>query len=626
MDNSIIVKIFGVDFKNLDFHILNLYNETGTMSYLKKCYDNSQEYISKYINLVMEYIYGYLLHSERFVFSFIAYDSSQLIVDLLNKVHVKKNINLTIDMIKKIMKNTIINKELMTSNAYVENIKYFKCQTNGIKEEKYGFLSFVVKTKKKYILSTFVNFYKKKVFGDILNYIYELVNMNMEHYDDEKCDKCSSLKYLLNIAVVLLKVTAETGIEKHINVYKLKINNGDSISKKVFVVSCLLFKLIRSLYKMRGTYLNIGYYFSKFTKMYLDIGLHIDTIINENVLYVIEEYNLINSLFKDKCVEFVLMNLNDKSDYNLRDVSFDIIRRCENLSLQTNILNDMLSFIGTTESIDESYISYISKNIKNIRANKKHIDENTISELFDSFGTCIGKFIENASHIKKIMAEEIQAVLGEGKPLNLVFESEQIVYKYCIYLVCLLDIFYVSDNQKVNNVLMKKLNVDDNGSMVYDEALLSLPVALTQSILFFNEAKTLYSQFVVHLSFVVIEKLRSNVTFAFLFNSAGDVLLNEIEKMNVSDDRKKMLEEMLYSDDVDDNLLDPLLLVPVRTPVMIPKIDQIFDKASILSHIHKNNNNPYTREHLTMDDVYKYNETLYVKEKINEFNIKMNKL
>lgn len=630
MDNDIIVKIFGVDLKNLDTYVLKLYDKPDTMLYLKECYDRSQEYISKYINLVMDYIYGYLLYSEKSVFDFIKDNNSKLLTDLLNKVHLKKNTSMTLDLIKKIMKNENINKSIMMTNAYIENIKYFKLNTNGITEEKYGLLSFVTKIKKKDSFSIFMDFYKKKVFGYVLDYIYEMVNMNFEYYDDDRYEKCSSIKYLMNIAIILLKMSSEIGIDKNINkINKLKIFNSDTIGKKIFIISCLLFKLIHLIYSKLGTNLKMHYFFNKFIKMYLDTNPSNDNQINENVLCLIEEYNfIIDSQIKDKCINFVLSNLNYDSNDQIKNLSFDIIKNCKALSSQKNILNDMINFIGANNNIDPHHIEYILDNIRNIKKHKMHFNTQTINKLIDLFGDSITKLIERMINTKKIISEELLFNFF-GNKINLVIDIEPIIYDYYKCLVALLDMFYVSDDTSSNNILIKKSNnINGNNNclnILNDESIVNLPIAISQSILFYSNIKTSYSLYIIHLSLIVIEKFKNNKTFSFLFNSAGDMLLDKIKKMNISDKRKQTLNEMLQNDEtIDDSLLDPLLLIPIKTPIMIPKIDEIFDKASILSHVHKNNNNPYTREHLTMADVYEYNKTLFVKEKIDEFNIKMN--
>ena len=56
---------------------------------------------------------------------------------------------------------------------------------------------------------------------------------------------------------------------------------------------------------------------------------------------------------------------------------------------------------------------------------------------------------------------------------------------------------------------------------------------------------------------------------------------------------------------------------------MIPNVDLIFDRSSIMSQINLEKKNPYTREKLDLDILREYNQKEEVKNKINIFNKKL---
>ena len=56
---------------------------------------------------------------------------------------------------------------------------------------------------------------------------------------------------------------------------------------------------------------------------------------------------------------------------------------------------------------------------------------------------------------------------------------------------------------------------------------------------------------------------------------------------------------------------------------MIPEVNTIFDRSSIITHLYTSKTNPFTRKSLTEDDIIKYNELDEIKEQINEFKKKI---
>lgn len=79
-----------------------------------------------------------------------------------------------------------------------------------------------------------------------------------------------------------------------------------------------------------------------------------------------------------------------------------------------------------------------------------------------------------------------------------------------------------------------------------------------------------------------------------------------------------------HLDDLPDEFIDPILAIEIKNPVMIPKIDKIFDRASIMSHLYYEESNPFTRDTLTIKEFEEYNKRDYVKDKIAEFINKFN--
>lgn len=66
---------------------------------------------------------------------------------------------------------------------------------------------------------------------------------------------------------------------------------------------------------------------------------------------------------------------------------------------------------------------------------------------------------------------------------------------------------------------------------------------------------------------------------------------------------------------------DPLLCHPIRVPIMIPSINSIFDRSSIMTQLYIEPINPYTKDPLTIEILDEYNKKDDVIQKINKFTV-----
>jgi hypothetical protein len=118
--------------------------------------------------------------------------------------------------------------------------------------------------------------------------------------------------------------------------------------------------------------------------------------------------------------------------------------------------------------------------------------------------------------------------------------------------------------------------------------------------------------------------LSENNNIQIIINSLCEIKMNDDEKYELL--KKLELNEKNKNNDLDElpeEFLDPLLQIEIKEPVMIPDINNIFDRVSIMSHLYEKETNPYTRTVLTIDDFEKYNNTDNVKKIINEFKLKL---
>ena len=84
------------------------------------------------------------------------------------------------------------------------------------------------------------------------------------------------------------------------------------------------------------------------------------------------------------------------------------------------------------------------------------------------------------------------------------------------------------------------------------------------------------------------------------------------------------VKETVDMKSIPDEFIDQILCIPIKDPIMIPNVDLVFDKTSIMYQLNIEEKNPYTREELTAAQLEAYNKTESVITKINAFKTKLN--
>ena len=85
-----------------------------------------------------------------------------------------------------------------------------------------------------------------------------------------------------------------------------------------------------------------------------------------------------------------------------------------------------------------------------------------------------------------------------------------------------------------------------------------------------------------------------------------------------------VIEDEIHYEDIPEHFLDPLLMTPIEEPVLLPDTDIIMDANSILRHLLKKEENPFTRGHLTEDMLDEFQHLSSTVEKISEFKHRYN--
>ena len=186
-------------------------------------------------------------------------------------------------------------------------------------------------------------------------------------------------------------------------------------------------------------------------------------------------------------------------------------------------------------------------------------------------------------------------------------------------------------------------NIISDRDQLTIELIMPINTLIIQIFKFFSDGsnpiysiygKNMESLDIMKQAFDVIYSIKENKIFKREIYEYFDIIKEVLPRIKFDDTTKSCLENYFNNfekvDDyvdisiVPDDFIDPLLCTLIRDPIMIPHVDLIFDKSSILSQLYYENINPYTREPLSLKDIEEYNKENKIIDKINEFKNKFN--
>jgi len=167
----------------------------------------------------------------------------------------------------------------------------------------------------------------------------------------------------------------------------------------------------------------------------------------------------------------------------------------------------------------------------------------------------------------------------------------------------------------LNNVIIKIINkyyLMFNGDIL-DKNIIDLISAICETIIILNKNSDKYLNSLIDTTNFNIKYISSLIS-EIPTPEAKNMIKIIQEHSNISKDNSEVI------DNIPDEFIDQITCSLIKNPIMIPNIDMIFDKATIIKCVMNNNTNPYTREKLTLDELYEYNKKDDIKKKIHDFN------
>ncbi|AYV80941.1 MAG: U-box domain protein [Harvfovirus sp.] len=126
--------------------------------------------------------------------------------------------------------------------------------------------------------------------------------------------------------------------------------------------------------------------------------------------------------------------------------------------------------------------------------------------------------------------------------------------------------------------------------------------------------------------FKLINIACANTNFTTNIKDHKELLKEMMGRTKLSKDLRmslvKHLEDIdntVDEEEVPEEFLDPFLVTEIKNPVMIPDINKIFDKVSIMSHLYEQQTNPCTLDKLTIHEFEEYNKRDEIQRSVGDF-------
>ena len=401
-------------------------------------------------------------------------------------------------------------------------------------------------------------------------------------------------------------------IDNFMNFYfslNINLNNND-------IMNSLLHMLL-SRDKDLPTYKNTSAYINA-----LLIGLRTDALSNPSIRCNIADY---------------MIRLLDTDGFYGKNV--DIIN-----SFMKYISDVDLSKILPPASEHDHYIACISL-VSKITSVTRLSDFSKDQELNQkSLMTCIHKicykainFIDSMIKIDNSIKERQQNIGGRYPPFN----ARQMKTTNLPVVKVYMNALTLSLNSLVE--LISKLVGTKDIDALKNELIMPVVTLIVNILKYFSlGSNAIYSIFemnmpaqeVMKLTLEIVDSIKQNKCFINEISSCLDMIKDMVKRVKLPPALKTSLESYFSSlkiefeipfDDYPPQYTDNLLLIPIRDPVMLPDMDDFFEKSSILSQLMQNKMNPYNRQPLTIEELDSYNESPEIKEKISKFTDELNK-
>jgi hypothetical protein len=369
-------------------------------------------------------------------------------------------------------------------------------------------------------------------------------------------------------------------------------------------------------------YLNIEYVFSDLLKFF-EFGIKkIVGIEFNNKIYMIIS-NIIGSTNETISNPYIRMSAFNTIKNVWRKVGFDKF---------TNIFNNLLKYINDVniKKLDQPIISQIHHqySITLLLLQMININHTINEESKYTFAETLYKLINNSYDLLQLFSDELytEIISGPNAPQKIINYSKyyKIVLNTLMYTILIYKSMY--DNKMVEIVFPETENIY---IMLIGRILENLKMKNPNNIFQLKLHHKLDCELIDKCLDIIYNKIDTQVDIIYEIKNNIELVLKKYK----TDDQKYLLlldklnqyEKTNRSLEYPDDLVDQITYQPIKIPFMIPNCDLILDRTSIMKQIYEREENPYTKEKLTLKMIEEYNKEAHVVEKIKQFNEKREK-
>ena len=615
--------------KNINYNIINYILENDTLLRTFFEYNNN---IDIYFNIISN------IQDEKNILKYVINLISEN--ECRNKIHKEEDDYKIIKKNEKLLYNIL--KLLINYWSYLSDNNYNNCSNiklNLLKEnieftDKYS--TYFVILIKLINITIFYNISQEKE----LNNTLKLINMNKENIDNNVWVNFIEIKDFYNN----LLETKYKNIYEDIHKIKNILSNNFLIKVKQ-IYSIFINQLDYLIIENENLIINDNLNILKYLENIIDFSIY---CLNRKIYNKKTDFQLFLFLFK-------ILNNKNISNYNINQKTIDFILyysisnlkhiykeiSLTNSKLISYFYDNIINFYSDLDKIDD-----YSKNdtkykilytLRLLTKDKKNIFNNILNSKLNNHKVSI-IFIHSIIKDIDFYMEELILYLKSKEYLLLVKTLYSIVVESLNYIKLFIEnndinknVIYNNElfikfinliNLHINNISDSDINLCDNNSNYNLSEICN--IIMNIFISFNNKNKDL---FIKNMSKDTRSFNKNNYTYILneLYNNEKlnyenyNILNNLISKI----DSLNKIELKKNLDDIPYELCDPISNELFEEPVILPTSNIIIELSSIKRHLLNNNNDPFNRKELFLEQIIDFNNKDENKQKIKELKSKI---
>ena len=430
----------------------------------------------------------------------------------------------------------------------------------------------------------------------IFNMIINFIKLHEKLIDTEFYSNFT--KKLIPLLLLLITLFELTEYLKNIYSYQSENIHNNKIN--------LIFQFYKTVIKNREIYFEV--------EIINDVMILINLLIkndenNDSYINIIDD--LCNLLYSDK------LNIHDKT------------------ILITNILklitNDKVNYIP------HNFIEYINYYVGNIKfISWSTIDEKilmlelisrSLLEIKERDELYIDKFdsiIYNILYLEQETFDIIKSVLKS----EVIYTNYNLVKNSIYNLITIINIF--------NDILIIYFDMCKSYDIYYADLLHKNNLILNIYINFFSNEHEIKNKFNTNILIqpIIINKLLiinkhcdynefpiNSLEYDMVINYYKSLRIKYIYDLDLKIDelKQKCIKSNEFIEKGNDTYVDNIFSIEIIQPIMIPKSEYFYEKATMYLLVRETSQHPYTREKLLLNDIIEYNKQEIIKEKLDNY-------